>query len=49
MYARFSAVVCYELDGFRVMVPQMSHIAELDEGVLEFVHNRLRPVPSSGG
>jgi hypothetical protein len=49
MYAGVGAVVCYELDGFRVMVPQMSHIAELDAGVLDFIHNRLRPASSSGG
>ena len=48
MYAGFGAAVCYELDGFCVMVPQKSHIAELDEGVLEFVHNRLRPASSTG-
>jgi len=49
MYAGFGAVVCYEMDGFRVMVPQMSHVAKLDEGVLEFVDKRLRPASSSGG
>lgn len=48
MYAGFGAVVCYEMDGFRVMVPQMSHAAKLDEGVLEFVDNRLRPAVSIG-
>lgn len=49
MYAGFGAVVCYELDGFRVMVPQMSHIAKLDKGEFEFVDNRLRPTASSEG
>lgn len=41
LYGSFGAVVCYELDGFRVIVPQTAHLAELDGGVLEFRHNRL--------
>ncbi len=41
MYASFGAVVTYDLDGFRVLVPQMAHIGELDGGVLDFKDNRL--------
>ena len=41
LYGSFGAVVCYELDGFRVLVPQTAHIAELDGGVLEFKATRL--------
>jgi hypothetical protein len=41
LYGSFAAVVCYELDGFRVIVPQTAHLAELDGGVLEFRQNRL--------
>jgi hypothetical protein len=48
LYGSFGAVVCYELDGFKVLVPQTAHIAELDGGVLEFKATRLIPVvPSS--
>ena len=46
MYAGFGAAVCYEMDGFRVMVPQMAHISKLDGGVFEFVGNRLRRTAS---
>ena len=49
MYGSFGAVVCYELDGFRVLVPQMSHIAELDGGELDFTGDRLRPVVPAAG
>ena len=49
MYASFGAVVSYELDGFRVVVPQMAHIAELDTGTLDFKDNRLvQTVPAAG-
>ncbi|MCP4000785.1 MAG: hypothetical protein GY727_07735 [Gammaproteobacteria bacterium] len=41
LYGSFGAVVCYELDGFSVVVPQIAHLAELDGGVLEFRENRL--------
>jgi hypothetical protein len=41
MYAAFGALVCFELDGQRVIVPQLAHVAELDGGMLEFVGNRL--------
>lgn len=44
MYGSFGAVVCYELDGFRVLVPQMSHIGQLDDGELDFTDNRLRRI-----
>ena len=44
MYAGFGSVVCYELDGIRVVIPQLAHIAELESGVLEFVGDRIRPV-----
>ena len=41
MYAAFGAVVSHELDGFRVIVPQIGHVKELDAGTLDFVGNRL--------
>ncbi len=41
MHAGFGAVVLYELDGIRVLVPQLNHIAELDQGVLDFQGDRL--------
>jgi hypothetical protein len=47
LYGSFGALVCYELDGFRVVVPQTAHIAELDGGVFEFKSTRLLPVPPS--
>jgi hypothetical protein len=47
LYGSFGAVVCYELDGLRVVVPQTAHIAELDGGVLEFKSTRLLPTPPS--
>lgn len=40
-YSGFGAVVCYELDGVRVLVPQLAHIEELDKCVLEFSGDRL--------
>jgi hypothetical protein len=43
MYASFGAVVRYELDGFDVLIPQVSHAKELDSGVLDFIDNRIRP------
>ena len=45
MYASFSAVVCYELEGIKVVVPQLAHIGELKSGQLEFVAGRLSPIP----
>lgn len=48
-YASFGAVVCYELDGLRVLVPQMSRLSELDGGTLDFVGNRLCAAPPSAG
>jgi hypothetical protein len=48
MYAGFGSVVCYEIDGISVVIPQLAHIAELEAGVLEFVGNRLRPAPPQG-
>jgi hypothetical protein len=41
MYAGFGGVVCYELDGFRVLVPQLAHIGDLDGDTLEFRGTRL--------
>jgi len=48
LYARFGAVVCYELDGFKVIVPQIAHISGLDSGTLEFKGDRLGPVSTAG-
>ena len=44
MYAGFGSVVCYELDGIRVVIPQLAHIGELESGLLEFVGDRICPV-----
>ena len=44
MYAKFGSVVCYEIDGIRVVIPQLAHIEELESGVLEFAGDRIRPV-----
>ena len=41
MYTGFGSIVCYDLDGLRVTVPQLAHIAELNRGVLSFRGNRL--------
>ncbi|MGI9290359.1 MAG: hypothetical protein ACR2QG_03670 [Gammaproteobacteria bacterium] len=43
MYSSFGAVVLYELDGFTFLIPQISHIKELNSRKIEFVNNRLRP------
>jgi hypothetical protein len=48
LYGSFGAAVCYELDGFQVIVSQISHLAELDGGVLDFTGNRLCLVSSDG-
>ena len=44
MYGSFGAVVCYEIDGIRTVIPQMGHIDELESVTLDFVGNRLQPV-----
>jgi hypothetical protein len=41
MYSGFGAVICFDLDGIRVVVPQLSHIEELDNGALDFQGDRL--------
>ena len=45
MYAGFGAVVCYDIEGINVLVPQMAHIGELESGQLEFVAGRLCAIP----
>lgn len=47
LYASFEAVVCYELDGFQVLIPQLSHTEELNAGALDFIDNRIRPVAAA--
>jgi hypothetical protein len=47
LYGSFGATVCYELDGFQVIVSQISHLAELDDGMLDFTDNRLCLVSSA--
>ena len=48
MYGSFGAVVCYDIDGIRAIVPQLAHIEKLDSGVLDFQGNRLcRMVPDA--
>ena len=49
MYASFGAVVCYELDGLKVLIPQMSHIGELDGCTLDFVGDCLSSTPPGAG
>ena len=44
MYSGFGSVVCYDLDGIHVVIPQLAHIGELESGVLEFVEDRISPV-----
>jgi len=44
MYAKFGSVVCYDIDGIRVIIPQLAHIEELESGVLEFDGDRIRPI-----
>ena len=46
MYEGFGSVVCYELDGIRVVIPQLAHIDELESGVLDFVGDRIAPLPA---
>jgi hypothetical protein len=43
-YAGFGAVVCYDLDGIRVVVPQLAHIRQLDHGKLDLQGARLTSV-----
>lgn len=42
MYSGFGAVVCYNIDGLSVVVPQLGHIDQLDSGQLDFVGDRLQ-------
>ena len=41
MYGSFGAVVCYDIDGVDMIVPQLAHIELLDSGTLEFVGDRI--------
>ena len=45
MYSKFGAVVCYDIDGINVVVPQLAHIELLDSGTLDFVGDRLQRIP----
>lgn len=45
MYSSFGAVVCYDIDGVPVVVPQLAHIELLDSGTLDFVGDRLHRTP----
>ena len=45
MYSSFGAVVCYDIDGISVVVPQLAHIELLDSGTLDFVGDRLHRSP----
>lgn len=47
MYANFGAVICYDISGIRVVIPQIAHIDKLETGRLDFVDNRLHRVPDS--
>ena len=44
MYTGFGSVVCFDLDGIQVVIPQLAHLGELESGVLEFVEDRISPV-----
>ena len=41
MYAGFGAVVCYEFDGIRILVPQMGHLSKIEGAELDFRGSRL--------
>ncbi len=41
MYSRFGAVIWYDIDGVRVVVPQLAHIDTLDSGTLDLVDGRI--------
>jgi hypothetical protein len=41
MYSGFGGVICFDLDGIQVVVPQLSRIDQLDKGILEFRGDRL--------
>ena len=45
MYGGFGAAVCYEIEGIKVVVPQIAHIGELESGQLDFVAGRLCAIP----
>ncbi len=48
LYGSFGAVVCYDIDGISVIVPQMAHIEQLDSGTLDFVGDRLHSTAAQG-
>jgi hypothetical protein len=48
MYGSFGAVVCYDIDGVAVVVPQLAHIELLDSGSLDFSGDRLFRRPPDG-
>ncbi len=41
MYGKFGAVVWYDIDGIRLVVPQLAHIEKLDSGLLDIDNGRL--------
>jgi len=43
-YERFGASVCFDLDGFRVLIPQLARVPLLRGVELDLVENRIRPV-----
>ena len=47
MYAGFGTIVCFDLDGIDVVIPQIARVAELESGVLEFAGDRLVTVPAN--
>ncbi len=48
MYGSFGAVVCYDIDGVAIVVPQLAHIELLDSGTLDFSGDRLLRRPPEG-
>ena len=40
-YGQFGAAVCFELDGYKVVVPQIGHLQQFESGVLDMRDNRL--------
>ena len=46
MYAGFGSIVCFDLDGIDVVIPQIARVGELESGMLDFDGDRLIIVPA---
>ena len=40
-YGQFGAAVCFELDGYKVVVPQIGQLQQLESGLVDMRDNRL--------